>query len=326
MIIVSSARRVVAAFVLLGSLIAPSMASAQTTPPRAGGMRLGVQGIATVGIGWPAASQSVDALGLDSKPVDVGGGVQVSGIWRDLFAQVVASRQSSSGERAFVDDEGNVFPLGIPLTVKSTYLDVSAGWKVAPQADSYQNVSSYVGAGLGVATLREASDFAQPGDDVDVSGTSYHVMGGIEVRLTSWLSVSGDVKYRWVPDLLGTDGVSSAFDEDDFGGFHAGVGLRIGVGGSRRPRLPAPDSTASAPVEPARPVAAAAPSETGTILSSAPVFLRPDETLQPLRTLSTGTSVKILQEDRDWIRIEFPDSLLGPRIGYILRKYIHIPQ
>jgi hypothetical protein len=148
----------------------------------------------------------------------------------------------------------------------------------------------------------------------------------VEVRIRSWLSVSADLRYRWVPNLLGDGGVSAALGEEDFGGFHAGAGLRIGFGG---PSLYAPPSTEPPSTEtrdlgklPVRVVEA----QSGIILASAPVYLRPDTNLEPLRVLEAGTAVKILQENEEWIRIEFPDRFLGPRIGYVLRTYVRLPK
>jgi hypothetical protein len=114
-------------------MLVAKVASAQQPPatpaPPSTPSRLGIHGFATVGMDWMVANDTFDALGLDTRPVEVGGGVQVSGLWRDLFLQVNVSRWSSDGERAFVDDDGNVFPLGIPLDVRASYLDVTAGWK-----------------------------------------------------------------------------------------------------------------------------------------------------------------------------------------------------
>ena len=98
--------------------------------PAAGSNRIGVQGFGIFGVNWPVATKSFEATGLDEHPVEIGGGAQVTNIWRELFAQVTATRTSSTGERTFVDDDGTSFPLGIPLSAKATYLDVSAGWKV----------------------------------------------------------------------------------------------------------------------------------------------------------------------------------------------------
>jgi hypothetical protein len=321
--------------VATGLLAYSSIAVAQTTapqkpiaaPPSTGGATIGIQGIAVVGVNWPAASKTLEATGLPTKPVELGGAVQVTNIWRNLFAQVGASRTSDTGERAFLDDQGNVFPLGIALSVKTTYVDVSAGWKLA--SAEQRNVLTYVGGGVGRVKYVETSPFAQPGDDLETSTTSYHILVGAEVKVLKWLSVSGDMRYRWVPDLLGDGGASAAFGEKDFGGFHAGVGLRVGFGGPPLRQAPPRDDGPPAPAQPPepprlpnRPTA----SESVTIVGSAPVFLRPDAALEPLRVLEPGTSVRILQENDDWIRIQFADRLLGSRVGYVQRKYVQLPK
>ena len=51
-----------------------------------------------------------------------------------------------------------------------------------------------------------------------------------------------------------------------------------------------------------------------------------DATAEPLRILEAGTSVKILAEIDDWVRIEFYDRLLGPRVGHVQRKYLRLPK
>ena len=136
-----------------------------------------------------------------------------------------------------------------------------------------------------------------------------------------WVGVSVDFRYRYVPDLLGKGGVSAAFEEDDFGGAYVGVGMRLMFGGGSPPRVETPE-----PPEPQPSVLQAprrSPDEgSGLIIAQAPVFLRMDATAEPLRILEAGTSVKVLAEIDDWVRIEFYDRLLGPRVGHVQRKYI----
>ena len=62
------------------------------------------------------------------------------------------------------------------------------------------------------------------------------------------------------------------------------------------------------------------------ITASAPVFLLPDATMTPLRTLTAGTSIRILEEKGDWIRIEFRDNQYGARVGYVQRKFVQVRQ
>ncbi len=290
---------------------------------------IGVQGVAIAGVNWMSPSKSLKASGLSTKPLEIGGGVQVINIWRDLFAQVNVSRLSTDGERTFVDEDGTSFPLGIPLSVTATFIDVSAGWKVIQLRETGRPLLSYFGGGVGRVRYEERSPFALPGDDVETTATSYHIVGGVEVKVLRWLGIAGEIRYRWVPNLLGEGGTSAALDDNNFGGLHAGAGVTLGFGGAtlRRtspPVEPQPPTTPGR--DPTRIPGRIAEPESGTIVIAAPVYLQPDTNRQPLRTLDAGTSVKVLQENGEWIRIEFNDRVLGPRVGYVLRKYIQLPK
>jgi hypothetical protein len=319
------------AFALLACVAGPRVATAgqnQTQPipsaaaERSDGQRLGVEGFGTAGITWPAAPESFEAVGLDSRSFEYGGGARVTGIWRKLFAQVAVSRWTDTGERAFVDAEGNSFPLGIPLNVKASYLDVSVGWKdVVRKSTGSIAAWTYVGAGAGVVDYSETSPFAEPGDDVDTRKPSYHLFAGVEYPLLGWLAAVVDGRYRFVPDLLGEGGVSSVLAEDVLGGFQLTVGVRVGTGGS--PRYVVPPRTAPAPEPLPEPITQPTRIlETGGIVEAAPAYLLPDANRTPLRILPQGTSVRILEEAGDWIRLEFNDPDFGPRVGYVLRKYV----
>ena len=83
----------------------------------------------------------------------------------------------------------------------------------------------FAGAGFGFQQYEETSEFAAGEDDVSESHGSYHVLGGVELPFSRHLGASADVLYRWVPDGLGTGGVSAYYDETDLGG--AQVRLRI---------------------------------------------------------------------------------------------------
>jgi opacity protein-like surface antigen len=86
----------------------------------------------------------------------------------------------------------------------------------------------YVGGGVGVVLYSESADFAESGDDVDESFTSYHVLGGIDFPLWKWLGAGVEGAYRWVPDALGDEGVAGEFDESDLGGFALRFRLTVG--------------------------------------------------------------------------------------------------
>jgi opacity protein-like surface antigen len=299
-----------------------TLSAAQKLPPAA--HKIGVQGFGGAAIDWLSSSDSFQAAGLDERPVEIGGGAQVTDIWRNLFAQVNAAWWSSTGERSFLDADGTRFGLGIPLDVSATFVDFSVGWKFYPTRNSHY--WPYVGGGVGVVMYSEKSPFALPGDDVDVKKSSYHVFGGIEVPLAKWLGVAGEIRYRYTPKLLGEGGVSSVLEEDTFGQVQIGGALRVGFGGGGKRTVPPPPRRppATAEIDPnqKKPEAPAAVGGDAVVAERAPVFLLPDTRRTPLRTLEPGTVLRILESTGDWLRVEFPDRQFGPRRGYIERKYV----
>jgi len=308
--------------------------------PQSGGLRLGVQGFGSAALSFPLASDSFTAADLETKPFEAGAGAQVTNIWRSLFVQVAFSRWDDVGERAFVDSEGNRFGLGIPLTVKTTHLDVSAGWRVEQLRGSLaaRRIVPYVGAGVGVLQYEESSPFALPGEDLDDRFTTYHAMAGAEYWVLKWLAVAGDVRYRLIRDVLGSGGVSSALGDDALDGTSVAVRVLIGPGGplGRRAAPPPRRRTPRQPVRtqpgtpPAAPPGALTPSPqaqlTALTLTDTPIFVLPDERRRPLRVLAPHLSLRVREDRGEWLVVEFPDPQWGPRVGYVQRKHVQLSE
>lgn len=313
---------------LIALLCCPSLVSAQTAPVARPADAPGLDVFAGVGAAWSAPRETFEALDLAAPGIEFGGGVRYTGLWRKLFLQGSFHRWSDSGERAFVTEDGTVFPLGIPLDVDATYLDATVGWKDAIRNSSGRiTFITYAGAGAGIVRYTETSPFAEDADDLEETKPAYHVLAGIEVPVTGAVAVAIDGRYRIVPGLLGDDGVSAGLDENLFGGFGASVGVRLGFGGPRRilppvtPSVPAgaPDRASPAPAPSSR-------LDGGVIREAAPVYLLPDTTRTPLRTLPAGTTVRVLEEKGDWIRVEFRDNQYGARVGFVQRKHVQVRQ
>lgn len=168
-------------------------------------------------------------LGSSSGAVFGGGGGLLLG--RNLFVDVSISRYSANGSRVFIADGGEVIDLGIPTQVAVTPIDVSIGWRFAgtsrpgPTGKPRWRPVPFGGGGFGFQQYEETADFASSGDDTSESHGSYHVIGGVELPFGRYLGAVADVLYRWVPDGLGTSGVSAHYDETDLGG--AQVRVRI---------------------------------------------------------------------------------------------------
>jgi opacity protein-like surface antigen len=139
-----------------------------------------------------------------------GGGLSVA-FRNGFYVDVIASRFRKTGERAFFSD-GQGYRLGIPLTVTVTPLEVTAGgrFRVTPR------VFPYVGAGVGSYRYQETSEF----DDgpLDMRHVGYLVVGGVELRLSRWVAVSGDAQYTRVSGIIGSGGISKDAGESDLGG------------------------------------------------------------------------------------------------------------
>jgi hypothetical protein len=210
--------------------VTPSQRAAAAPSPTGRSLRLSA--FATAGLFKATATQTFDAVLDTDSGRDIGFGAQVawqSGRLRGLFVEAGMSRFEATGERAFVH-EGEVFPLGIPLTITMTPVDLTAGYRVAPRRRGRDGrvrvspVAYFAGGGVGSLAYREADDEEVLTDRF----TSYHVMGGADVTIWRYLQVGGEVRYRWVPDGLGAGGVSDAFNETDLGG--STFRVRIGVG------------------------------------------------------------------------------------------------
>jgi opacity protein-like surface antigen len=185
--------------------VPPPSATARTSP-----QRVGVQGFATFGLTRQLAADSFTSVDLSTQSPEIGGGGQITNLWRTLFVQGSIGRWSSTGERVFIDSGGTRYPLGIRLSVEATNIEVSAGWRFEPQASrgTASRLVPYIGGGAGVVRYVESSPFAQVGDDLDAQYTSYHALGGLEVGIARWIALAADARYRVVPGVLGEGGVS----------------------------------------------------------------------------------------------------------------------
>lgn len=213
-------------FVTLALLIAGTAAAqTQTTRRPAPSRSIQIGGYAMVGQFTFAASDSFDAiLGTHSGPI-YGGGATVGLPWGGLFVDIGAWQYTNAGERALVLD-GQVIPLGIPVDVAITPLEISAGWKF--RIRRVPKLIPYAAGGYTSMGYQETSSFSATGEDVDQRFGSYHLRGGAEFKVTRWLGVAGEVAWTTVPDALGGGGVSKAFNENDLGGTSFRARITVG--------------------------------------------------------------------------------------------------
>jgi opacity protein-like surface antigen len=202
----------------------PPAAARPPAPPRA---QTSIRGFGDIGLTRFAAADTFKATLGSSTGTFFGGGVEVV-LPQRLFFNVRLSRFEKTGERVFVD-EGEVFPLGIEMTVGITPVEVTGGYRFQPRG-STGNVIPFVGGGVGWHRYSETSDFAQPGDDVNERFTGYHALGGVEFRMSRWFGVTGETQWTTVSDALGSEvsSASEAFGDSNLGGL--GFRVRFVVG------------------------------------------------------------------------------------------------
>jgi hypothetical protein len=200
-------------------------------PPSPTGRAVRVAVFGTAGLFSATARDSFEAILDTRRGTDIGAGAQLAwqtGRLRGLFVEVDASRFEATGERAFVH-EGEVFRLGIPLTIGLRPIEVSAGYRLNAVRRTRAGVVAspvayFLGGGVGSLGYSERDD----ADEISNRFTAYHVMGGADVTVWRVLQIGAEARYRWVPDGLGVGGVSESFNETDLGGTTFRV--RIGVG------------------------------------------------------------------------------------------------
>jgi hypothetical protein len=83
-----------------------------------------------------------------------------------------------------------IHALGIPLEV-GIHVDVAADWR---HADA--RMSTYIVGDFLRLTYREASELAQPGGDATERRTGALSLAGIDVALSRWVRVGGELRFR----------------------------------------------------------------------------------------------------------------------------------
>ncbi|MBM3781275.1 MAG: hypothetical protein FJW29_06320 [Acidobacteria bacterium] len=193
-------------------------------PASAAGQGIDVRGYGMIGsITFTASDSFESVVGNDSGRL-LGGGVEVGLPLGGLFVGVGGSRYRADGSRVFVTSS-RVFTLGIPTQVTVSPIDVTAGWRFRQLS---RRIVPYVGGGWSSYRYEETADFAAPGENINERYSGYHLLGGVDLRITRWLGLGGEYVWTRIPDALGTDGASAFFNETDLGGSSLRVKLSIG--------------------------------------------------------------------------------------------------
>ena len=174
----------------------------------------------------------------------------------------------------------------------------------------------------------DTAEFSKVAVD-DSSKTGFGAHGGASVTyfVTREVGIGGSVRYsRASVDLPTPAGNSVSLDA---GGLQAAATLTVRFFAKPpAPRVPpgAPPPRTAPGTTPRTPVPDVGLGVIGIAIttSSAPIFLRADATLKPLRQLPAGTRLRILDQTADWVHVEFDDQQYGRRVGYVQKTFVRI--
>lgn len=205
---------------------APVGDEATTPSPMKRGPGLLVSG--GVGLFFPTARDTFDAVGITGNPVTYSGTVEAVRVFRSLFVRGSVDWTAETGERVFLTDTGERFPLGIPLDVELMPIEFSAGWRFEGKSPRRSPVVPYVGGGAGLLLYRETDRFADADDEVDERFASYHVLAGVDLYFHRLVGARVEYRFRHVPDSLGDGGVSAITGDTSLGGSVLFFGIVLG--------------------------------------------------------------------------------------------------
>jgi hypothetical protein len=74
----------------------------------------------------------------------------------------------------------------------------------------------------------------------------------------------------------------------------------------------------------AAPAHAQSISNRGSVTRTAPIYLLPDRSREPLRTAAEGTLLDVLTITGDWVQVRFRDPEFGPRVGFMEARFLEL--
>jgi opacity protein-like surface antigen len=219
-------RRVIPALVLVCAALAPATSFAQSRPPASNQQParrpppkkppVGVRLYGFYEFDALAAADTFNAVTGSSTTNGFGGGFEVTNVASKLFIRGTVAHAGKDGERVFVNN-GEIFKLGIPLTVAMTPIEFGGGWRSV--VDRRGRWAIYAGAGVVFLNYSETTPSGTADDNTSKTFTGYSLFGGFDRTFHKNLVAGAEVQYRGVPNAIGTAGTSAAFGETDLGGF-----------------------------------------------------------------------------------------------------------
>jgi len=207
---------------VLGVFGAPAIAHGQQRP-HASPNEPAIAAYVTFGRMNFSARKTFDAILGDSTGRIVGAGARITS--GHLIFDFGAWRFQETGERVFIFED-QVYPLGIPIEVTATPIEMTAGWMF--HVKQLPRLRPYAAGGLISMSYREKSDFSTRFENDDRTFNGFLARGGAEFKIMKWIGVAGEAAWSSIPDAIGTGGVSKAFEETDLGG--TSIRLKVTIG------------------------------------------------------------------------------------------------
>jgi opacity protein-like surface antigen len=175
------------------------------------------------------ASDSARALFASNGGLSLGGSAQYA-FGSGLFVRAGGRYFTMEGEKVYLADAASTpYPLGFPLTLRITSIDLLGGWRFRLGGRRPSPFVPYVAAGVELASYEEESTVAGLAERSEVSNAGAQFLAGLEFTGFSKLSFAVEAGYALVPDAIGLGGVSRIYGEDDIGGLRVvgRVGFRF---------------------------------------------------------------------------------------------------
>ena len=219
-------RRLIPALVFVCAGLAPAVALAQTRPPAPSAQParrppprkppVGLRAYGFYEFQALAASNSFKAVTGSSTTNGFGAGFEVTNVVSKVFIRATFAHASKDGDRVVVEN-GQVFNLGIPLTVGMTPIEIGGGWRSV--ADRRGRYAAYFGAGVVFLNYSETTPSGTADDNTSKTFAGYSFFGGFDRTFHKNLVAGAEAQYRGVPNAIGAAGVSQIYNETNLGGF-----------------------------------------------------------------------------------------------------------
>jgi hypothetical protein len=192
----------------VGGPVQPLASAAPARKPAA----LHLRGFGEVGGTLFTAQKSFEAILGSGAGTAFGLGGQLV-LPSGLFVEAGVERFAKTGSRVVVSGT-DIFRLPVPETVTLMPIGATVGYRET--SSHWNRIAAYVGVGAGRLSFKEESP--APAPNVSEGHIEYHVVAGAELKMAAGVWTAGEVRWRTVPDALGSAGIGASLGDSNLGG------------------------------------------------------------------------------------------------------------